>query len=329
MIFIIIIFTIAFLLEGIGTLVSVIGLTQLFSFDWIIISLATTFDLAKIATVSFLYREWNRMPKLLKGYMTIAAGVLMIITSAGAAGYLSSSFQKAILPTKQAEISVKAIGEEKQKLELRKKEIDNQIANLPADMVKGRTKLINNFKTETDHINNRLIELDKELPKIQSDLIDKNSHAGPITYLAEALSISSEKAMGYIVGLIIFVFDPLAIALILAGNYLISIRNKPKKQEIEMDKNVLQIQEEDTKEETIANHYFSRLEQDIEDNNIDDIEEEPKEEIVVKSEEEIVVEEPKQEEPIYEAELSKVNSTRADVEHIGLQTVGGMNKFYR
>lgn len=253
MFFILLVFFAAFSLEIIGTVVSVIGLTQVLGFDYIIVTLAIVFDLSKIVSVSLLYKEWAYLPGLLKRYLLIASVVLVSITSAGAAGYLASSFQKNILPTKSITVKIDALEEEKMKLAARKIQIDNQIANLPVDMVKGRTKLISNFKLEIEGVNTRLTSIDEELPKLQIDAIDKSSHAGPIMYLAQALNTTPEHSMMYIIGLVVFVFDPLAIALILAGNYLVEKRvSKIPKKEIEelqhqvevLQEEVLEIEEE-------------------------------------------------------------------------------------
>jgi len=226
MFFIILTLLSALLLEGIGTIVSVIGLVQLFGYTELIVALAIAFDIAKVTSVTVLYREWGKMSKLLRTYLTAASFVLMTITSMGAASYLSTNFQKSSLPVKTLEVKVKSLSEEKTKLEARKKEIDAQIANLPADYVKGRTKLLNNFKSEIERINDRIVQLDVEVPKVQTEMIDATSHAGPIMYLATALKSTPEAAMGWLIGLMIFVFDPLAVALILAGNYLVFERNK-------------------------------------------------------------------------------------------------------
>lgn len=152
--------------------------------------------------------------------MILATAVLMAITSAGAFGYLSAAFQGAIKDTKQQQILVAASVEEKARLETRKREIDAQIANLPAHMVSGRQKLIAAFKGEADRINLRLRQLDAELPKIRAQQITINTHAGPIVYVAQAFDVSVEQAIKYVILVIIFVFDPLAIALLVAGNFL-------------------------------------------------------------------------------------------------------------
>lgn len=220
MIFSLLTFASAFLIEALGTWISIIGLSSLFSADPIIIALAAALDVGKVVTVSFLYKRWSTAPRMLMMYMILATAVLMVITSAGAFGYLSAAFQGAIKDTKQQQILVTASVEEKAKLEARKREIDVQIANLPAHIVSGRQKLIAAFKSEADRINVRLRQLDAELPKMRAQQITINTHAGPIVYVAQAFDVSVEQAIKYVILVIIFVFDPLAIALLVAGNFL-------------------------------------------------------------------------------------------------------------
>ena len=233
MLFATLVFISAFLIESIGSYISIVGLSALFSTNPVIIALALSLDIAKIITVSFLYKKWEKINKAMKIYMTIAAAILMVITSSGAAGYLSAEFQKAILPTKGSEIVVNSMTEEKTRLEARKVEIDKQIAQLPPENVKGRQKLQKQFAGELEHINSRIIEIDQELPKLQLQQVDVNAHAGPILYVAQAFDTTVESAVKYVILLIIFVFDPLAVALIIAGNFLLEQLKKEKTDELE------------------------------------------------------------------------------------------------
>lgn len=226
MIFSLVTFTSAFLIEGLGTWISIVGLSSLFSADPIIIALAAALDIGKIVCVSFLYKRWSTAPKMLRLYMILATAVLMIITSAGAFGYLSAAFQGTIKDTMQQQVLVSASIEEKTKLEARKLEIDAQIAQLPSNIVQGRQKLITAFKGEADRINLRLRQLDAELPKMRAQQITINTHAGPIVYVSQAFNLSVEQAVKYVILVIIFVFDPLAIALLVAGNFLWESRTK-------------------------------------------------------------------------------------------------------
>ena len=222
-------FASAFLIEGLGTWISIIGLSSLFSADPIIIALAAALDIGKVVTVSFLYKQWSTAPRMLRAYMILATAVLMIITSAGAFGYLSAAFQGAIKDTKQQQVLVSAIAEEKAKLEARKKEIDTQIAKLPSNSVRGRQKLIAAFKGEADRITLRLQQLDAELPKLRVQEIAMSTHAGPVVYISQAFDVSLEQAVKYVILVIIFVLDPLAIALLVAGNFLWETRARERR----------------------------------------------------------------------------------------------------
>jgi cell division protein FtsB len=235
MLFAILVFLSAFLIEGIGTYVSVVGLSALFAANPVIIVLAVALDIGKVVSVSFLYKHWRRVNFLMKSYMTIAAIVLMLITSAGCFGYLSGEFQKAISNTNTQAVQLAALTDEQGRLQKRKEAIDKQIAQLPENMVAGRTRLIKQFAPEVNRINDRLVEIDKELPKLKIESIKKNVEVGPIIYVAEAFNTTPEHAVKWVILTIIFVFDPLAIALLLAGNYLIELRSSEKKDPFKFD----------------------------------------------------------------------------------------------
>lgn len=226
MAFILLVLFAAFLIEGIGTYVSVVGLSALFAQNPVIIILAVALDLGKVVGVSFLYKYWKKINFFMKSYMLIAAFVLMVITSTGCFGYLSGEFQKAIATTSQDTVLLQSLEEEKTRLQARKEEIDKQITQLPPNYVTARRQLMQEFEPETKRINNRLAEIDRELPALKVEAIHKNVEVGPILYVAEAFDTTPEKAVKYVILIIIFVFDPLAIALLVAGNFLIENRKQ-------------------------------------------------------------------------------------------------------
>lgn len=226
MTFILLVFAAAFSIEVIGSYMSVLGLAAIFASNPVIMVMAVVLDFAKVVTVSFVYSYWQMMNKSMKIYMLIASAVLMAITSAGVFGYLSAQFQEAVVPNKEAAIKLQLLTEEQTRLQARKVEIDQQIAKIPPNIVRNRIKLIESFKEETKRVNDRLALIDVELPKLKIDNVNKSAHIGPISYVAEAFNISMEVAVKYIILLIIFVFDPLAVCLIIAGNLLVALRKK-------------------------------------------------------------------------------------------------------
>lgn len=204
------------------------GLAAMFGLNFVIISLAVVLDIAKLTVVSFLYTHWKDAPKYLKPYMIIATLVLMLITSAGAFSYLSGEFQKSIVGTQEGALKVEVLKKQQEKYEERKKQIDEQIAKLPEKTtVTQRLKLMNGFKTEQQALQDKITEIDKQLPELQIKQISTEAKAGPILYIAKAFDIPVEQAVKYVILMIIFVFDPLAVFLIIAGNFLL-IHNRKK-----------------------------------------------------------------------------------------------------
>lgn len=232
MFFILLTFAAALSIEGLGSLVSVIGISALFGANPIIIALAIALDVGKIVVVSLLYTHWKTMGVLMKSYALIAAIVTMTITSAGAAGYLSGEFQKAIVGAKEGDLKVSVLKEQQARYQERKKQIDDQIASLPTrTTVTQRLRLINGFKAEQQRLDEQIAEIDKQLPQLQVAQIGTEAKAGPILYIAKAFDVPVEQAVKYVILLIIVVFDPLAVFLIIAGNYLWAKR----KAEVDLD----------------------------------------------------------------------------------------------
>ncbi len=234
MFFIALTFLSAFAIEALGTLVSVIGLSTLFGANPIIIALAISLDAGKLVVVSLLYSRWKQMNLLMRSYALIAALVTMVITSAGAAGYLSGEFQKAILGTQEGATQVSILKEQITKYEARKKQIDDQIARIPdTTSARDRTRIIANFKAEQLDLQKKIGAIDAQLPALQVKQISVEAKAGPILYVAKAFNIPVEEAVKWVILMIIFVFDPLAVYLIIAGNFLLDQRTK-NREEAEM-----------------------------------------------------------------------------------------------
>jgi hypothetical protein len=231
MILVLLLFMAALSLEGIGTYISVIGLAATFASDPIILTMAVVLDFCKIIAVNTLAKSWGKLGGAIRTYMICSTLVLSIITSAGVAGYLSNSFQKATLPNQGNDIALVNLKSEQERLYTRKKEIDIQISQLPANQIKGRQRLMTSFKPETDHINQRLIEIDTEMPKLQTSQAKLHTEVGSIMFLAETAGISPNTAVGIIIALIIFVFDPMAIVFLITANNLLNRRKGEKKEE--------------------------------------------------------------------------------------------------
>lgn len=213
---------------------SVYGLVQLFhGISLYVLIMGSSLELGKLVSISYLYRYWQLTSIWLKIYLMLGIFALMVLTSMGIFGLLSVGYMTDSLPIKQIEQQVQLLDEEKGRLIDRKKQIDTQIANLPMEMSKGRVKLINGFKNEQEQTTNRINALSKEILETKTKLIQSEAHVGPITYIAKAFKLEADDATKYLIYLIIFVFDPMAVALTLAVN--ITLRDKRETDEEEVN----------------------------------------------------------------------------------------------
>lgn len=227
MVFIIVLIIAATAIAGAAAFFSVYGLAHTFSGTfWSVVVMGGSLELGKLVAASYLYRYWEKTHVALKIYLMTGVLALMVLTSTGIFGYLSSGYQTDVLPLKQAEEQIKVLDEEKARLIARKQQIDTQIAQLPQNSVRGRTALIKGFKDEQATVTARISELDKQILEHKTKLIQTQAHVGPITYIATAFGLDSDNATKYLIYLIIFAFDPMAVALTLAVNIAQRIRRE-------------------------------------------------------------------------------------------------------
>ncbi len=227
-------------MEIIGSYISIVGLSSVFAKDPIILAMVVSLDVAKIVTVSFVYRNWRDLNIPMRTYMASAVIVLMALTSTGLFGYLSSAFMSTITPVvshqeKTARLEGKLVtakGDRDRQLE-RQRQIDSQIENLPAESIKGRARLMATFKEDRDAIASKLTKLDadienteRQLDAIKNTDTSVKTHVGPILYISKITGLPLEQTITWLIVVIIAVFEPLAVLMIIAANYLIAKRER-------------------------------------------------------------------------------------------------------
>lgn len=226
MLFIILLAFTTFCIAASAAFFSVFGMMQTYSAIAIpILIMGASLELGKLMTASVLYRMWGKL-KSLKYYLMVALFGLMLMTSLGIFGYLTSGYQKDSIPMEQITQKLQTDKQEIDRLIARKAEIDQQIAKLPANFVTGRQKLMTSFETELKNISPRIDALQKEIGEYQTKKIDTEGHIGPIIYVAKIFNRSPDEAVFWFTLLIMLVFDPLAIALTLATNMAIKHRQE-------------------------------------------------------------------------------------------------------
>lgn len=229
----------ALLVAGCGAYFSVLGIATLFSGHfWQVAIMAGSLEFGKLVATSFLYRYWKKMIWFLKLYMIVAVLVLMTITSMGIFGYLSSGYQVNAGKTELIDNKVSLIEQQKTNI---KNEIDqinarittlnearkSQEARLPqmsrrsaapvyedmarsAEEIKGLTARAQELQTTVFEKDNELITLSSEGNEVHD--------IGTFKFVAESVGLPLDTVVKIFILCIVAVFDPLAVALVLAYN---------------------------------------------------------------------------------------------------------------
>jgi len=235
---------------------SVFGLSKLFAgASTQVIIMAGTLEVAKLVVASLLYQYWDRINKLLRTYFIIATFILMVITSGGIYGYLSGAYQStatqsefmdrqvAIIELKQGrfEETKKDLVIEKEQLnksisDLRialsnptsvsyySKEAEQVITTTSSSARRALQKELNKAIEDRNTLDLRLNASIDSIAALDVNILDaqiNNESArelGPLKYISELTGWAMTKVVNWFMILIIFVFDPLAIGMIVAAN---------------------------------------------------------------------------------------------------------------
>lgn len=222
---------------------SVLGLASVFSAAALsVIIMGTVLEISKLVTAWWLKANWYRTPWSLKGYLTIAVITLMLITSMGIFGYLSKAHSDQSLVSGDVQARISLIDE---KIKISRENIEsarNQLKQLDAavdqvmsrstneqgaarsdqirrSQAKDRARLLREIETEQGVIQ----KLNEQAAPIRAEVRAVEAEVGPIKYIAALIYGDNpdtnllEKAVVWVILTIVFVFDPLAVLLLLAS----------------------------------------------------------------------------------------------------------------
>jgi len=221
----------ALFIAGSAAAFSVYGLAKLFSGAFIsVVIMASALELGKLVTASFLYRYWNMINWFQKVYMTIATIVLIFITSAGIFGYLSNAYQGATLEFEKQSTELLTIEERIEQLEedkvFLKEELEVAISELPDNYITAKRKLREDYNPQILEINNELLDYKRTRADLEIGLVSTGVDVGPAIYLARTFGTDIDTVVKFFIFILIFVFDPLAVMLVIAYNQALIDRNK-------------------------------------------------------------------------------------------------------
>ena len=213
----------ALLVAGSAAFFSVFGLSKLFAGAQLsVIIMAGSLEFTKLVAASFLYQYWYSMSKILKTYLSIGVAILVLITSAGIFGYLSNAYQGATVNfEKQStallykEDRLEQLTEDKGFL---KEELEAAVAELPDNYRTAKRQLREEYQPKINQINTDMMELKGEIGDLKVELVETGVDVGPAIYLARVFGTDVDTVVKFFIFILIFVFDPMAIALVIAYN---------------------------------------------------------------------------------------------------------------
>ena len=260
---------------------SVSGLSKLFAgAAFAVIIMAASLEIAKLVIASLLYQYRKSLPTFLKYYLSIACFVLILITSMGIYGFLSAAYQETSAKAGSIDSQIALIetrrDNTKEQLNVytdEKESINKAVADLRSglannviqytnaegvlitttssstrkslekqlDQAVDRQTIINN---KVDGLNTKLFEYETEIVEVSINN-DIAGELGPLKYLSGLTGIPMDQIINYLLLTIIFVFDPLAIALVIAANFAFEKLRPKIKENIYGEKVVIEEKDDD------------------------------------------------------------------------------------
>jgi len=234
----------ALIIASCAAFFSITGLGVLFSGAAIsVMVMAGSLEFAKLVAATYLKQKWDEIKGFNKWYLVSAVIVLMLITSAGIFGYLSNAFQQQNLKLQQVDREIAVYSTKITTNDAQITQLNTQLGQLSStqntilDKGKVNSRLLRSIDSkdrQVGTINKKISSLqdnnaknNEEINKIKVTNLDLEKEVGGFRFVAEAFGMELKNVVKFFIFLIVIVFDPLAVALIIAFNGMIS--NKKEK----------------------------------------------------------------------------------------------------
>jgi hypothetical protein len=245
---------------------SISGLSKLFAgATMAIVIMASSLEFAKLVAATYLKQKWNIIQGFNKFYLSLAVAILMLITSAGIYGFLTSAYQTTSdqLAIIEQQVSISNLKKDRYKEQLtgytqERNSLSTSISELSKGLSNNVIKYtdkdgkevittsgaarrtlelqLNDMKKQRDNVSNHIEVLNDSITKLDLKALNIQSNnslaheVGPLKYLSNLTGASMDKVVNWFALSIVLVFDPLAIALIIAFNGLVIEEESKSKQ---------------------------------------------------------------------------------------------------
>jgi hypothetical protein len=265
----------ALLVSGSAAFYSVSGLGKMFAGASLqVMVLGGSLEFAKLVTASLLYQYWRKLNLGLKVYLSLATVILIIITSAGIYGFLSSAYQETSFKVQNQDKNIEILDKNISIIQTEIKNFESQIkqkggrlgqlttirTNLQStqDVLIEKSKSTNSVRQQIKEVDSEIKRMDLEISVLNDSISSKNTRVasiekqklgvsfnadlakevGPLKFIAKLTGSDMDSVVNWYIIVLMLVFDPLAIALVVAANFAFKMTQNENKKEKEIKKKI-------------------------------------------------------------------------------------------
>lgn len=245
-------------IAGIAAYFSVIGLATIFAGAYLgVVVMTSALEFGKLVTAAYLHLYWEKL-NYMKYYLTVSVVVLMLITSLGIFGYLSKANIETTLVGDSYTLEMSIIDKRIDAKESQLNRLENRVATLDQVIETARPQDRNyidrrqqderkEIANDIDIIIDDIVLLNEQKLPLERLQLEQESEIGPIKYVAEVIYGQEESvkyldnAVRWVIFALIFVFDPLAVLLLVSTTGMIARRVEQEKPKVVENRYVLQV----------------------------------------------------------------------------------------
>ena len=233
----------ALYVAGNAAFFSVFGLSKLFAGATLsVIFMASSLELAKLVTAAYLYRYWPVINRFMKTYLLVGVITLILITSAGIFGFLSNAYQGATIEFEKQSTTLLYKEDRLEQLEedkvYLKDELSQAVNSLPDNFPTAKRLLREEYNPKVLELNDQILDIKQEIGDLKVGLIETGVDVGPAIYLARTFNTDIDTVVKFFIFILIFVFDPLAVSLVVA--YQVALTGGIRRYEVYNEKKVVE-----------------------------------------------------------------------------------------
>ena len=216
--------------SSLGAWFSVLGIAALFSGAALAsAAMAVSLEFAKFVLAAYLHQRWQKLNSIYKYYLSFSIVVLSLITSMGIFGFLSGAYQSATNVLNAENIKLDALKERQLRLTTEAARLTRSIDEIPANRVSKRIQIRAEIEPQVSDINKQVLGIDGLIAESNIKILAVKEKVGPLIYISKMFNMDIDDVVKYLILLFVFVFDPLAICLVIATSESLESRRHEKK----------------------------------------------------------------------------------------------------